>query len=384
MKNKEVSKQTLINAMHYIKSICFRFFYKISKRAYFIRSSYKTKIYKNKLISALMRGRNKKTAAGLIFVFIVCFFVINSVYSKQSVDVYIDGQLHTHCYISYNETVADVLSKTNINISYNDYIYPSLADTIGENGRVDIYKPVDLTIEYDNQAYRISTSLTGIEAVKQAGIAADQNYIINADDTSNVLKVYTIDTTKTMQTIDIKHDTKIIKNENEYVDYSKIITEGIDGKALALIITTYINGKSASTEQKISKLITAPVTQVIEVGTKPRPNMVSTPLGYKKFTKSYVSNISAYCPCEICCGKTNGITASGKKATQYYTIAAPRSIPFGTKVYIPYFKDAENKGIFVVQDRGGAIAENRLDIFFNTHKQALNFGRKYLEIYILE
>lgn len=384
MENKKLFTQKLIYISHKIKSIYCGSFYRISKSAYFAKSRLKAKIYKNKLISALLRGKNKKTAAGLIFVFIVCFFVINSAYSKQNVDIYIDGQLQSHCYISYNETVADVLSKTDIDISYNDYIYPSLNDTIGENGRIDIYQPVDLTIEYNNQAYRISTPLTGIDAVKQAGILVDDDDIINTSETSNILKVYTIDTTKTSQIIDIKHDTQTIKNKNKYVDYKKIITQGADGKALALITTTYINGAVSNTEQKISKLISAPVTEVVEIGTKQRPNTVSTPLGYKVFTKSYVANISAYCPCVICCGKTNGITASGAKATQYYTIAAPKNIPFGTKVYIPYFKNAPNKGIFVVQDRGGAIDSNRMDVFFNTHQQALNFGRKYLEIYILE
>lgn len=384
MEKVESVTQKIINIIHKIKNTCCNSFYKICNWSYFIKSNLRIKINKNRLISALLRSRNKKAAAGLAFVFIVCFFVINAAYSKQNVDIYIDGQLQTHCYISSNETVADVLRKTNIDISYNDYIYPSIDDTIGVNGRVDIFKPVDLTIEYNNQAYRISTTLTGIEAVKQAGIDVDDNDIINADNGSNVLKVYTVDTTKTTQIIDIKHDTKIIKNNSEYVDYSKIITQGMDGKALALITTTYINGVVSSTEQKISKLISAPVTEVIEVGTKPKANTISTPAGYKVFSSNYVANISAYCPCLICCGKTNGITASGVKATQYCTIAAPKSIPFGTKVYIPYFKNAPNKGIFIVQDRGGAIGSNRIDVFFNTHQQALNFGRKNLEIYILE
>ena len=32
---------------------------------------------------------------------------------------------------------------------------------------------------------------------------------------------------------------------------------------------------------------------------------------------------------------------------------------------------------FVVEDRGGAIKDNRLDRFFNTHQEALNWGVKY-------
>ena len=45
--------------------------------------------------------------------------------------------------------------------------------------------------------------------------------------------------------------------------------------------------------------------------------------------------ITAYCPCTKCCGKSDGITASGEKAVEGVTIAADTNIlPFGTKVII--------------------------------------------------
>lgn len=87
--------------------------------------------------------------------------------------------------------------------------------------------------------------------------------------------------------------------------------------------------------------------------------------------------ITAYCPCQKCCGKTDGITASGEKAVQGVTIATDKSIPFGTKVYI------EGVGERIVQDRGGAIKENRIDLYFNDHQSALEFGRQTKEVTIL-
>ena len=95
-------------------------------------------------------------------------------------------------------------------------------------------------------------------------------------------------------------------------------------------------------------------------------------------------NTSAYCPCMSCCGKTNGITSSGALASQWYTLAAGSVYPIGTVIYIPYFKDKPNGGWFVVQDRGGAISSDRLDIFYNSHSSALQFGRRYLECYVYE
>ena len=85
-----------------------------------------------------------------------------------------------------------------------------------------------------------------------------------------------------------------------------------------------------------------------------------------------------------CCGKTNGITSSGALASQWYTLAAGSVYPIGTVIYIPYFKYKPNGGWFVVQDRGGAISSDRLDIFYNSHSSALQFGRRYLECYVYE
>ena len=84
--------------------------------------------------------------------------------------------------------------------------------------------------------------------------------------------------------------------------------------------------------------------------------------------------VTAYCPCEKCCGKwADGFTASGKPAVGKI-VAAPPIFPFGTRMYIPQYGQA------VVQDRGGAITGNRLDVLFPTHEEALQWGVKYLKV----
>ena len=91
--------------------------------------------------------------------------------------------------------------------------------------------------------------------------------------------------------------------------------------------------------------------------------------------------VTAYCPCEICCGVwADGITASGINVKNFngLLIAAPPEYKFGTVMDIPGY------GIATVQDRGGAIKGNRLDVFFPTHQEALNWGRQTLKVKIIE
>jgi len=85
--------------------------------------------------------------------------------------------------------------------------------------------------------------------------------------------------------------------------------------------------------------------------------------------------LTGYCPCVLCCGKSNGITASGKLATSNHTIAADSRYAFGTKMIIM-------GQVYTVEDRGGAIIGNHIDVFFNTHAEALQFGTKYADVYL--
>lgn len=90
------------------------------------------------------------------------------------------------------------------------------------------------------------------------------------------------------------------------------------------------------------------------------------------------ANVSAYCACSKCCGKTNGVTASGTKATVGRTIAAPSSYSFGTKI------ELEGLGTYIVEDRGGAIQGNKIDVYFASHSEALAFGRKKIRMRVVQ
>jgi len=91
--------------------------------------------------------------------------------------------------------------------------------------------------------------------------------------------------------------------------------------------------------------------------------------------------VTAYCPCERCCGSwADGITASGTKA-DHPLVAAPKSFAFGTRLRIPGYNDGD---WVTVEDRGGAIKGDRLDVFFPTHGEALEWGVQWLDVEVEE
>lgn len=116
-----------------------------------------------------------------------------------------------------------------------------------------------------------------------------------------------------------------------------------------------------------------PEVEVIEAGAEV--------IGVGEPTGEWVSlgtyTLTAYCPCTKCCGQfANGITSTGVTARELHTIAVdPKVIPYGTEVLIDGI-------IYTAEDCGGAIKNNRIDVYFDSHQEALNFGRQRADVYV--
>lgn len=122
---------------------------------------------------------------------------------------------------------------------------------------------------------------------------------------------------------------------------------------------------------------------------RPRPSSKARP-------QEVAMEVTGYCKCGACCGwkrnwyfrpviasgpskgkpKEVGVTASGTKA-KVGTIAADTSLyPFGTIMYVPGY------GYGRVEDRGGDIKGHRLDLYFRSHRDARQWGRRRLTVKI--
>lgn len=95
---------------------------------------------------------------------------------------------------------------------------------------------------------------------------------------------------------------------------------------------------------------------------------------------------TAYCPCVKCCGVWSADhpsrgddyiqrTASGTVPAEGRTIAADWSVlPEGSEVSI-------NGSVYTVEDTGSGITGNRIDVYFNDHQTACEWGVQTVEIW---
>lgn len=101
-----------------------------------------------------------------------------------------------------------------------------------------------------------------------------------------------------------------------------------------------------------------------------------------RVAKTITVVVSAYCKenyPHICNDGDSVYTATGTIATVGRTIAVdPNFIPYGTQVEI------EGIGVRIAEDTGGAIKGDRIDLLFETHQEALNWGRQTKKVTIMK
>ena len=98
--------------------------------------------------------------------------------------------------------------------------------------------------------------------------------------------------------------------------------------------------------------------------------------GTRQYKSLGIFKISHYCPCVLCCGKTDGITNSGTDATANRTIAVDTDIiALGSTIVI------QGK-LYIAEDVGGGIKVNEIDIFVDSHEHAKELGVIYKEVFI--
>lgn len=247
--------------------------------------------------------------------------------------------------------VADILEENHIILEEDETVLPSLEEEITDSNKITISK-------IGNEP---------VEIVSIQKIEIDTEKI--AEDYANITeKIITV-----IEEIPFETITKDVSNGG--LTTNKIIQAGKNGQKKITYKVTYKNEVEIARQEISSEVIKEPVNKIVQVQTKAITSRTASRVSGTS-GKSGVYKITAYCACAKCCGKQTGITASGARATANHTIAAPSTFSFGSKVVI-------NGVTYTVEDRGGAIQGNRIDIYMNTHSEALKWGVRYLYVEVL-
>ena len=291
----------------------------------------------------------------LIFIIIFGISVMATEIDIKSVEVTMANG-YTMTVLTSKTNIGEILEDNNIVVEEDERVSPGLKEEITADNKIIITNKS----EQEVQIAKISES--GIETTLEEILKSYSPIIEKIVVEQETIPYETITKDVTQGATDTKN---------------KVIQQGEDGIKEVTYKIKYQNDEELEKTKLSETIIKEPVDKIVQIqrnvtsrATKPSTSSVDS--GTTKIFK-----ITAYCSCAKCCGKATGYTASGTKATAGRTIAASSQYAFGTKMII-------NGQEYTVEDRGGAITGNKIDIYMNSHAEATAWGVKYLPVQIVK
>ncbi len=300
-----------------------------------------------------------------VSIIFVCIFAIGVIAAKSDVNsikiVFADDCETT--VMTSKTIVSDILEENHIILEADEEVFPNL------DSNIDLTKTITIS-----------------KATAEKKIIAEE---VESVSTEEILGNYVTVTEKIItEQIEIPFETITKDVSSSGTDTTnKVLQEGENGLKEVKYKARFQDDIEIEKQMISETVIKEPVDKIVQISTKvtarssrSRASSGTISASVEGKTPTVVTlNTSAYCAAS-CGGNTK--TASGATASSWYTVAAGRGYPAGTIIYIPYFANKPNGGWFVVQDTGGAITNNHLDIWMDSMSECLSFGRRNLECHI--
>ena len=266
--------------------------------------------------------------------------------------------------VTTKTNVEEILEDNNIVVEDDERVTPSLDDEITDSNKIVITNKSEQEVQ--------------IAKLSESGVETSIDEILKSY--SPIIEKIVVE----QETIPYETITKDASQGSEDTK-NKVIQQGEDGIREITYKVKYQNEEEIEKIKLSETVVKEPVNKIVQVQrnitsragstvAKTASNNASTgtPTGPTRIFK-----VTAYCSCAKCCGKVTGRTASGSHAVAGKTVAASGQFAFGTKLNI-------NGQEYTVEDRGGAIQGNRIDIYMNSHAEAVAWGVKYLPVQVVE
>jgi len=347
------------------------------------------------------RARSAAGWSAVLFLVAALWLVPLSLHlARRNVVLIVDGE--SRVISTFASTVQDVLLEAGLQAGEGDKLSHQPAERVRSGMVIEMASafPVTVIAEGKKTVVRVA-SATVEEALKTAGkqlkngdrVEPAADHLLQPGDSIRLIRVTR---EKAAQRTEIAY--REIRQGNDNLDRgeSRVVRQGVRGLREDTVEVTLEDGVQVGTRLVASRLIRPKLDRIVEYGEN---NTLSRGGRAIAFSRVIQVEATAYCPgtpgsgcpldengTSLCTGRYNdGFTATGRRAVAgngradnpHIIAVDPQMIPLGSRVYI------EGKGFALAADVGGAIVGNRIDILFDRHEAARNFGRRQLRIYLL-
>ena len=282
-------------------------------------------------------------------------------------------------------SIEGALKRAGIPVRPGDEVTPGLTARVEEGMGISIKRGVNFVIIADGQA--VATCMPPVmvgEALARAGIEpgeADRLSVSPATRVWEGLRLSVIRVATETVTVERKITPQVSYANDPHLDKGKqrVVNPGEPGILAQDYTVVYEDGKEVSRTLIGERVVKPAVKKVIARGTRPVIYTKTVGRGQIiRYTDVLTMEATAYEPGPQSCGiYADGYTYTGEKATYGIAAVDPKVIPLGTKLYI------EGYGFAAAEDIGSAIKGNRIDVCYDTVREALLWGRKKVKVYIL-
>lgn len=305
-------------------------------------------------------------AIAAAFVILAAVMLIYNNLVPREVTAAINGEKFE--FESKAHTVEGFLEENDIEFSEGDYVSQPLTAYISDGMKIKIDHATDFKITADGKTKKYRTLANTVsEALKDKNVKVGRNDIVEPGLDELLTKNMKI----VIKRVNIKEETreekiefKTVTKDDSSLDEgtTKVVTEGVEGKAKVTYKVTYVDGVESSRSEISRETLTAAVDKVVANGT--RINFDGQSYSRKLVVKAYAYHTGG------------GRTAYGTEARVGEIAVDPSVIPLGSEVYI------EGVGARRAEDTGGDIIGNTIDIYMGSNAECISWGVRYVTIYI--
>lgn len=302
-------------------------------------------------------------------------------WAEKTVTLVDDGKVRE--ITTFGNTVGAVLRQEGIRLGTQDVVTPTEQEKVVDGMVIDIERAVSVSITVDGGTRKILTRYKTVEKVlADAGITVDGNDIVKPGLSARVvtgmdIKITRVEIKTEEMEVVIPYRIRRLCDYNLKAGESQIEQEGQPGLELQTWRVTLHDGKEVKRTLVSAVMKKAPRDKIIRVGMlntvtiSPGRGTVSRAGEEYHIKDSFIVRATAYT-------YTDNNTATGVPPRVGGIAVDPRVIPLGSKLFV------EGYGYCEAIDTGGLIKGKRIDVFFPTYDQAINWGVKNVKVYLLE
>ena len=265
---------------------------------------------------------------------------------------------------------------------------------------IHVQRGYPVTVDYYGQQLEaISTGETVAQLLERLELTVDGEDVISAPLTAETyegmkLTVGQLVRQNQTYTTALPHETIRCMDAALPEGTQKVLTAGADGQVLCQAEVTYLNGRETERRLLNRQVITQPVRAVIAVGPATGEEereetgtavadrgLLTLPTGE---VLTYTEKVTCLATAYTCEGYV-GTTATGTRARVGAIAVDPEVFPYGTRFYIQTRDGEYIYGIATAEDCGSKefIYGTRLDLYFDTRRECIQFGARSCDVYVL-